>query len=103
MRLGTKILLVTLAITLGLAGIIVWVVTRDLTRHETERAQADIGRAVSNYFERIELLHDKVRSIVLLLLEAPHNRAQLELLDEEDEATTENFRLLFREVVQTEL
>ena len=96
MRLGTKILLVTLAITLGLAGVIVWVVTREVTAHETERAQADIRRAVSDYFERIESLHGTVYSIVHLVLEDPHNRAQLELLEQGDESTKENFRLLFR-------
>ena len=76
---------------------------RDVTAHETERAQADIRRAVSDYFERIESLHGTVHSIVTLLLEDPHNRAQLELLEEGDESTQENFRLLFREVLQTEL
>ncbi len=80
MRLGTKILLLTLAITLCLAGIIVWVVTRDLTAHETERAQADIGRAVSDYFERIESHHTRtVYPITRTLVEDPQNRAQLEV------------------------
>ena len=85
MRLGTKILLLTLAITLALAGLIVWVVTRDLTAHETDRAQSDIRRAVSDYFGRIESLHGEDIRLVTLLMEDPQNLARLEALDASDD------------------
>ena len=102
MRLGTKILLLTLAITLSLAGIIVWVVTRDVAGHETQRAQADIARAVSAYFERIAALHEREIELVLeSVMEEPANVGQLELLDAGDEAAREHFRsYLLGEVVQ---
>src|SRR5688572_24555625 len=103
MRLGTKILILTLAITLALAGLIVWVVTRDLTAHETERAQSDIRRAVSDYFGRIESLHAENFRLVTLLMEDPQNSAQLEALDEGDEQAREHFKLLFEDVLQTVL
>lgn len=103
MRLGTKILILTLAITLALAGLIVWVVTRDLTARETERAQSDIHRAVSDYFARIESLHAEVLRFVTLLMEDPQNAARLEALDEGDEQAREHFKLLFEDVLQTVL
>ena len=75
MRLGTKILILTLTITLALAGIIVWVVTRDLTKHETDRARADIRRAVDAYFDRINTRHDAYRKVVTQVLQEPQQSA----------------------------
>jgi class 3 adenylate cyclase len=103
MRLGTKILLVTLAITLGLAGLIIWVVTRDLTDHETERARADIRRAVSDYFQQIDALHDEAEGYVRVLMEDPQNSAQLESLSNREDSAREHFKLLFGEVLQSYL
>src|SRR5687768_9076284 len=100
MRLGTKILILTLTITLALAGIIVSVATRDLTGHETERARADIRRAVKGYFDRIDALHDDYRTRVTQVIEDPQIRSQLELLDGGDESVREQFRLLFSEFAQ---
>lgn len=100
MRLGTKILILTLTITLALAGIIVSVATRDLTGHETQRARADIRRAVKGYFDRIDALHDQYRTKVTQVIEDPQIRSQLELLDGGDESVHEQFRLLFREFAQ---
>lgn len=103
MRLGTKILLVTLAITLGLAGLIIWVVTRDLTDHETQRARADIARAVSDYFQQIDALHDEAEGYVRVLMEDPQNSAQLEALSNDEPSAREHFKLLFGEVLQSYL
>jgi class 3 adenylate cyclase len=103
MRLGTKILLVTLAITLGLAGLIIWVVTRDLTDHETQRARADIRRAVSGYFQQIDALHDEAEGYVRVLMEDPQNSAQLESLSNDEDSAREHFKLLFGEVLQSYL
>src|SRR5687768_1150966 len=98
MRLGTKILILTLAITLGLAGVIVWVVSRDITAYATGRAREDIGRAVSAYFARIDALHQHVSGVVNLVLGTPQNRAQLEALaNGDDEAAREHFKLVFDE------
>src|SRR5262245_47575397 len=104
MRLGTKILLLTLAITLVLAGIIVWVVSRDVSRNETERAQADIERAVSGYFERIAALHDSAGGIINFLNEDPATLAKLEALDAGEESAREHFRSeIFEKFVQKKL
>ena len=103
MRLGTKILILTLAITLTLAGIIVWVVTRDLTAHETARARADIHRAVKGYFDRIGELHGSLDGLVTTVTEEPPNRAQLEALDAGEEAPREFFHYLLAEVIQRKL
>ncbi len=103
MRLGTKILLVTLAITLGLAGLIIWVVTRDLTEHETERARADIRRAVSNYFRQIDEKVESDGKVVRVLMEDPQNIGQLEALSNDEPSAREHFKLLFGDVLQSYL
>jgi class 3 adenylate cyclase len=103
MRLGTKILILTLAITLTLAGIIVWVVTRDLTARETARARADIRRAVTGYFERIDALHHSLSGLVSIVTGEPTNRAQLDALDSGGAAPREQYKYLLDEVVQREL
>src|SRR2546422_970554 len=43
MRLGTKILLLTLAATVGLSGTVIWVVSHDVTAHEIQRARRTIN------------------------------------------------------------
>jgi class 3 adenylate cyclase len=101
MRLGTKILLLTLAITLGLGGAIVWVVTREVTQDETARARADIRRAVSDYFAHIETLHRQtLYPIIKNVTGDAANQGQLEGLENGEEVSREHFKLLFREVVK---
>ena len=53
MRLGTKILLLTLAITLGLDGIVILVVTVQITDHEIVRSRQIIQEAFANYAYRV--------------------------------------------------
>src|SRR6267378_1695988 len=82
MRLGTKILLLTLAATVGLSGTVIWLVTRDVTARETDRARRTIKWAVSGYFASVDerLIRD-ARLVNLLMHETP-NRAQLSRLEE---------------------
>src|SRR5688572_9144248 len=84
MRLGTKILLLILAITLGLAGMVIWVVTRAVTQRETKRAGADIKRTVTDYFTGVEEMHLRNARIVRLLLGDPKSRAELFRLESAD-------------------
>src|SRR4051812_11022501 len=97
MRLGTKILILTLAITLALAGIIVWVVSRDITDDLTERAHADIRRAVTNYFAQIDSLHRDKAGKLKVLMDDPQNRAQLEAVGDDNAEAREHFKLLLPE------
>jgi class 3 adenylate cyclase len=82
MRLGTKILLLTLAATVGLSGTVIWLVTRDVTAREVDRARHTIKWAVSGYFASVDerLIRD-ARLVNLLMHETP-NRAQLSRLEE---------------------
>lgn len=84
MRLGTKILLLILAITLGLSAVIIWVVTRAVTANEVARAKGTIAKAVSNYFEGVEETHQRDAVVVRLLMGEPLYRSNLERLRDGD-------------------
>src|SRR5687768_11629292 len=81
MRFATKILLLTLAMTLGLSGLIVWVVTDSITRAETRRARGTIDDAIDQHARRVKERTDDTTRYVHLLLEDPQNRAYLQELD----------------------
>ena len=84
MRLGTKILLLTLAATVGLSGTVIWLVTRDVTAREIDRARHTIKWAVSGYFQCVEERHQRDARLAHLLLEdetreLPPTRGNLEI------------------------
>src|SRR5688572_594217 len=87
MRLGTKILLLTLAIALGLAAVNIGVVSKNLAGHEVARAEGAIDAAVSDYFDRMNQRHRQVWGFVRLLLGEPNYRPLLELIGSDDEET----------------
>jgi class 3 adenylate cyclase len=81
MRFSTKILLLTLAITVGLSAIIAIAVRSEITAREIERANEQIQVATDAYFERLNGIQQRVN----LLLDRemgdqgdPHNRAALD-------------------------
>jgi class 3 adenylate cyclase len=81
MRFATKILLLTLAITIGLSATIVWVVSKSITPVETQRARDTIDRAIEEYERRLIERGTDTRKYVHLLLEDSQNRAYLQELD----------------------
>src|SRR5712672_2830935 len=87
MRLGTKILLLTLAATVGLSGTVIWLVTRDVTAREIDRARHTIKWAVSGYFQSVEERHQRDARLAHLLLEDQNVRPQILNLEEEDADT----------------
>ena len=78
MSLGTKILLLILALTLGLSGAVIWLVTASVTAHETERARAAIGQTVRFFVDNIRVRHRQIQREVRLVMEEPNHRALLE-------------------------
>lgn len=78
MSLGTKILALTLALTLGLSGAVLWTVTAGITAQETRRAQAAIGQTIRLVTDRIESRHRQIQREVQLVLQEPGYRAELE-------------------------
>src|SRR5438874_2311656 len=83
MRLGTKVLVITLATTLGLSGAVLWVVTSRVTQREQVRAAQDIRRAIAGYRQRLELQRQHIDGFVRQVMEEPVNRAQLDRLENE--------------------
>jgi len=84
MRLGTKILLLTLAATVGLSGTVIWLVTRDVTAREIDRARHTIKWAVSGYFQSVEERHQRDARLAHLLLEDQNVRPQILNLEVDD-------------------
>src|SRR5882724_3235101 len=78
MRIGTKILLLMLLITIGSSAILSWIVTLNITSHETERADAQISHAIARYLRHLDDQHQQVSRIVRALLEAPTQRSLLQ-------------------------
>src|SRR5258706_2535884 len=78
MRIGTKILLLMLLITIGSSAILSWIVTLNVTAHETERADAEISHAIARYLRHLDDQHQQVSRIVRALLEAPAQRSLLQ-------------------------
>src|SRR5262245_36848683 len=81
MRFGTKILLLTLAITIGLSGLVIWVVTMRITDAEESRARAMVARAINDYADRIEAHAASTRRISHLLLGASQVRSLLDRIE----------------------
>jgi class 3 adenylate cyclase len=108
MRLGTKILLLTLAATVGLAGLVIWIVSRDVTAHEVSRARRTIKWAVSGYFASVEERHSRDARLINLLTEESTIRSQLMQLEEGDAeqrrfAQAQLGALIFGDTIQQEL
>src|SRR5947207_6684182 len=83
MRLGTKILLLTLSATVGLSGTVIWLVTRDITAREVDRARHTINWAVSGYFQSVDERLERDSRLVTLSMQEPQYRAQLDRLEGE--------------------
>ncbi len=81
MRFGTKILLLTLAITIGLSGLVIWVVTRRITDAEEARARTMVDRAINDYADRIDEHANRTRRISHLLLGASQVRSYLDQIE----------------------
>ena len=87
MRLGTKILLLTLAATVGLSGTVIWVVSHDVTAHEVARARRTIKWAVSGYFQSVEERHQRDTRLAHLVIEDSNTRPRVLSLEDGDAQT----------------
>jgi serine phosphatase RsbU (regulator of sigma subunit) len=105
LRIGTKILLLMLLITIGACAIVSWIVTLNVTRYETERANDQILLAIGNYVRHLSERHTQIIHIVQALLEAPAQRSLLQAADDStDSSSREQLRQeVFGRDVQTEL
>src|SRR4051812_28423047 len=103
MKLGTKIMLLMLLITIGTSALLAWIVTINVTRYETTRAQKRISSAIDRYVSRLDDRHRQVRTIVKNLVEAPAVRSQLQAVEQGDEGAREQLRQeILGRTVQTE-
>ncbi|MFM9956679.1 MAG: adenylate/guanylate cyclase domain-containing protein [Phycisphaerales bacterium] len=111
MRLGTKIMLVTTALVVVLTAAIVLIVRDRVRAQELARVPAEIHRAVSAYFARLDGAAENTQRVARLLFEEPSARAALSNLNRagasDDIAKNPDFiqfrDYLFAEVMQREL
>lgn len=108
MRLGTKVLVLTMAVTLGLSSIIIWVITTDATTYEGERAYATIDYVIRDYFDRIDSLGNRIQSVVRMVMEDAHYRAEIGRLEfaaaeSREFAVAQLSEEVFGRILQTEL
>src|SRR4051794_19017593 len=105
MRIGTKILLLMLLITIGTSAVVSWTVTLSVTSYETDRANDQISLAIARYQGHLDEQYQLVNRIVRALLEAPAQRSLLQAAsDGSDRAAIEQLKLeVLGHDVQTEL
>jgi serine phosphatase RsbU (regulator of sigma subunit) len=105
MRIGTKILLLMLLITIGTSAVVSWTVTLSVTDYETDRANDQISLAIARYQGHLDEQYQLVSRIVRALLEAPAQRSLLQAAsDGSDPAAIEQLKLeVLGRDVQTEL
>src|SRR2546421_8749676 len=93
MRIGTKILLLMLLITIGSSAVVSWIVTLNVTRYETERANDEISLAIARYVRHLDDQYQQVNRVVRALLEAPAQRSLLQTAsDNSDPAAREQLK-----------
>ncbi len=82
MRLGTKVLLLTLALVVGLTVAVLAIVRDRVRAQELVRTPAAIHRAVSEYFERVEAAAENARTVARLLFGEPGAKSVLSNLNQ---------------------
>src|SRR5881227_2341327 len=87
MRIGTKILLLMLLITIGSAATVSWIVTRTVTRYETDRANDEISLAISRYIRHLDEHYQQVNRVVQVMLGDPTMRSLLAATDDSGDAS----------------
>ena len=88
MKLGTKLLLVTLALTIGITVFVGGLVTVTVTKREYSNAFTQIEKEIRRgYFSKIEADQRQIFGVAQLLLEGPQYRAMLQsLIDDQGPA-----------------
>lgn len=93
MRVGTKILLMMLIITVGSSAVVSWLVTMNVNRFETARAQDEISRATVHYVNHLDDRYQQISHVVRAMLEAPEQRSLLQAAeDSSDKAAREQLK-----------
>jgi len=84
MRIGTKILLLMLLITIGSSGLVAWIVTFSVTRYETGRQDYQISLAIGRYVRQLDEHCREISHLVQVLMGDPTMRSLLEAADDAD-------------------
>jgi C4-dicarboxylate-specific signal transduction histidine kinase len=98
MRIGTKILLLMLLITIGSSSIVSWIVTINVTRYETERANDQISLAINRYLRGLSDHYQQLNHIVQVMLGDPALRSLLAATDDQGESADSAREQLKQEV-----
>ncbi len=81
MRLGTKILLMMLLITIGSSAAVSWLVTLAVTRYETDRVNDQISLAIARYLRDLDRRSSEINGVVQTTMEDPQLKSFLGNID----------------------
>jgi serine phosphatase RsbU (regulator of sigma subunit) len=98
MRIGTKILLLMLLITIGSSAIVSWIVEMSVTRYETGRANDEISLAIRRYLQELGDHYQQINHVVQVMLGDPALRSLLAATDEPGDAANAAREQLSQEV-----
>lgn len=98
MRIGTKILLLMLLITIGSSAIVSWIVELSVTRYETSRANDQISLAIRRYLQELGDHYQQINHVVQVMLGDPALRSLLAATDEPGDAANAARAQLSQEV-----
>ncbi len=82
MRLGTKILLLMLTITIGSSAMVTWIVTRRVTQYESDNANELISLTINRYLRQLDANYQQFSHVVRAMLGDPEPRSLLQAADD---------------------
>ncbi len=100
MKLSTKILLSMLTITTGLTLLVSWMVSMNVSAHETDRVNTAIGNEIFRSIRRTGRIHREVQQVVRSALETPENQRLVRAALDPRAAETPEARAFKEELVQ---
>ena len=87
MRIGLKILLLMLLITVGSLAVVSWIITLTVTNYETTRADDQITLAIGRYGRELDEHCRQINHLVQAMLGDPTLRSLLEAADDAGDAS----------------
>jgi serine phosphatase RsbU (regulator of sigma subunit) len=92
MKLSTRILLLVLGVALTTSALVIWVISANLTRQETARANDAISAAIERYLGRVSERHEEIDRVLRTMLSDPHTRSYFQAADEGDAKSIDHLR-----------
>jgi serine phosphatase RsbU (regulator of sigma subunit) len=100
MKLSTKILLSMLTITTGLTLLVSWMVSMNVSAHETDRVNTAIGNEIFRSIRRTGRIQREIQQVVRSALETPENQRLVKAALDPRAADTPEVKLFRDQIIQ---